>query len=111
MPLEAKLATTAFVLLVSLPVLALAFGLLEWRLGSRSSAPRSPADTALDLACWFAVPLLTEVAGHFARIEALVASSPSAALVRCCPVWVQALAALVISDVAGWVSHRAFHGH
>ncbi len=92
----------------SLPACAIAFGLLERRFGARAAPPRTRGELARDLACWVFVPLLTALALERLGLDARLRG---AALTRAgeLPVWLQAALALLLADLVGYATHRAFH--
>jgi sterol desaturase/sphingolipid hydroxylase (fatty acid hydroxylase superfamily) len=94
-------------LVLGLPALALALGAFERRYGR--PRPRTRRETALDVTCWFAVPAITAVSTELAGIESAVAPWGFASAVRSQPLVLQAVEALVLSDLVGYATHRLFH--
>jgi sterol desaturase/sphingolipid hydroxylase (fatty acid hydroxylase superfamily) len=98
------------VLTLSLPALALSLGALERRFGARDRRRRTRTDTVLDVSLWFGVPLLTEALTRVIGVADHVRPSSLSALIRAQPLWLQGLEALLLADLAGYLSHRVFHG-
>lgn len=99
-------------LLVSLALLALAFGLLE-RVGA--AVPRKPLfrrERGVDFLWWFFTPWVSRGAGLVAVgiAVALIAPQPSSRWFESQPAVLQVIELLVAADLLGYAAHRLFHG-
>jgi sterol desaturase/sphingolipid hydroxylase (fatty acid hydroxylase superfamily) len=113
-------------LAVALVILALVFWPLERFRPGRPGQPRWRPDTPTDLAYWFFTPLVTRAISHVSVVVAVVILAALAGVrldrehVRAfaagsqrgwaAPLWIQVLVVLLLGDLIGYWSHRAFHG-
>ncbi len=113
-------------MVVGLLVLALVFGILERRFPAIEGQPRWRRGLRVDLAWWFVTPLVTKWLTRIAIVLALVLVAALAGVpiekaslerflaprreIAELPWFVQLAAFLLLTDLAAYWMHRAFHG-